>query len=97
MCGCECCISAKSMHSSLLTRCDHYPKKLKYQSNNSHNRRSVEIKSRIFETYKNDVIPHGHNIQKLVTYMTMATMCPFSSAQHAQPHWKCVLICDKNV
>ena len=32
MCGCECCISAKSIHSSLLSCHDRYLKKLKYQS-----------------------------------------------------------------
>ena len=32
MCGCECCISAKSIHSSLLYWCDRYLKKLKDKS-----------------------------------------------------------------
>ena len=32
LCGCECCISAKSIHSSLLSWCDSYLKKLKDKS-----------------------------------------------------------------
>ena len=40
MCGCECCISTKSIHSSLLSWHDPYLKKLKYQSQNAQNRRS---------------------------------------------------------
>ena len=35
MCCCECCISAKSIHSSLLSWRDRYLKKLKYQSQDS--------------------------------------------------------------
>ena len=31
MCGCECCIYSKSIHSSLLSWHDHYLKKLKYK------------------------------------------------------------------
>ena len=42
MCGCECCISDKSIHSSLLSWRDRYLKKLKYQSQNSKSRRSGE-------------------------------------------------------
>ena len=43
MCGCECCISAKSMHSSLLTWRDRHLKDLKDRSNNEQNRRSGEL------------------------------------------------------
>ena len=42
MCGCECCIYDKSIHALLLSWCDWYLKKLKYQSQNAQNRRSVE-------------------------------------------------------
>ena len=42
MCGCECCISAKSMHSSLLLWRDNYITKLKDISQNAQNRRSGE-------------------------------------------------------
>ena len=42
VCGCECCISYKSIHSSLLSWHDRYLKKLKYQIQNSQNRRCGE-------------------------------------------------------
>ena len=35
MCGCECCIYDKSIHSSFLSWCDRYLKKLKDQSQNA--------------------------------------------------------------
>ena len=43
MCGCECCICAKLMHSSLLTRRDRRLKHLKDRSHNAQNRISGEI------------------------------------------------------
>ena len=51
MCGCKCCISAKSIHSSLLSWCDRSLKKLKDISQNSQNRRSGGKANRIYETY----------------------------------------------
>ena len=42
MCGCKCYISAKSIHSSLLSWRDRYLKKLKDQSQNAQSRRSGE-------------------------------------------------------
>ena len=42
MCGCECCIYAKSIHASLLSWYDWYLKKLKDQIQNDQNRRSGE-------------------------------------------------------
>ena len=62
MCGCECCIYAKSVHSSLLSWCDRYLKKLKYQIQNTQKRRSGEKANHIYETYKNTVMPHGRHI-----------------------------------
>ena len=59
MCGCECCISAKSIHSSLLSWRDRYLKKLKDKSQNSQIRRSGEKSHHIYTTYKNTVMPHG--------------------------------------
>ena len=62
MCGCECCISSKSIHSSLLPWSYCYLKKLKDISQNAQNRRSGEKSNRIYETYKNTVVPHGRHI-----------------------------------
>ena len=62
MCGCECCISAKIIHSSLLSWCDRYLKKLKYQIQNAQSRRSGEKAHHIYTTYINTVMPHGSHI-----------------------------------
>ena len=59
MCGCECFISAKSMHSYLLTCNDCHLKKPKERSHNARNRRSDELSSNQFETNKNYVKYHG--------------------------------------
>ena len=59
MCGCECCISDKSIHSSFISWRDGYLKKLKDQSQNSQSRRSGEKAHQIYATYKNTVMPHS--------------------------------------
>ena len=59
MCSCECCIYAKSMHLYLLTRCDRHIKNFKDRSHNAQNRRSGELSSDLFETYKNSVRSPG--------------------------------------
>ena len=62
MCGFVCCISAKIMHSSLLTWrgcCLNY---LKDRSCNAQNRISGEISCCIFETNNNAVRPNGCHI-----------------------------------
>ena len=62
MCGCECCISAKSIHSSLLSWLDRYLKRLKDHIQNSQSRRSGERAHQIYTTYKNTVMPYGSHI-----------------------------------
>ena len=52
MCDCKCCISSKSMYSSLLTWRDRRLKHLRDISRTAQNRRSSEMSSHIFETYK---------------------------------------------
>ena len=44
--------------------------------------------NRIYETYKNTVMPHGHNIYAIEYHMDKATMCAYSQSNHALPHWK---------
>ena len=51
MCGCECCIYAKSIHSSLLSWRDRYLKRLKDKSQNSQSRRSGEKAHHIYTKY----------------------------------------------
>ena len=62
MCGCKCCISAKSIHSSLLSWRDSYLRKLKDHSQNDEKKTSGEKSNRIYETYRNTVMTHGHHI-----------------------------------
>ena len=77
MCGCECCISAKSIHSSLLSWRDRYLKRLKDESQNAQSRRSGERAHQIYTTYKNTVMPHGNHIYAKASDMANATMCTY--------------------
>ena len=90
MCCCECCKSSKVINSSLFTWRDRRLKNLNDKSNNAQNRDSGEISSRIFETYKGTVQPHGCHIYNTDVEMVMATMFTCTSKNHGLPHWKCV-------
>ena len=91
MCGCECCIYAKIIHSSLLSWRDRYLENPKDQSQNAQIRRSGEKAHHIYTTYKNTVMPHGRHIYAKASDMANAKMCTYSQPDHALPHWKCVL------
>ena len=52
MCGCECCIYAKSINSSVLSWRDRYFKRLTDHSQNAQSRRSGERAHQIYTTYK---------------------------------------------
>ena len=93
VCGCECCISDKSIHSSLLSWRDRYVKKLNNQSQNAQSRRSGEKVHHIYKIYKNTVTPHGSHIYAKVSDMEKATMCTYPNSDRALPHCKCVLRC----
>ena len=96
MCSCECCISAKIVHSSLLSCRYFYLKKLKDLSQNAQNRRSGGKETRIYGTYKNTVMPHGRHIYAKAYEMAKETICAYSHSDHPLPHWKYVLrCCDK--
>ena len=70
MCGCECCIYYKIIHSSLLSWRDWYLVKSNH----------------IYETYKNTVMPHGRHIYAKSYYISKATMCAYPQSDHALPH-----------
>ena len=74
------------MNSYLLTWRDCHLKRLKDRSHNAQNRRSDEISSHIFETYNNDVRPHGCHIYNTAVYMAMSKMCPCTSKRHGLLH-----------
>ena len=96
ICGCECYISSKSMHLYMLTWSNSCLKYLKDISHNAQNIRSGEISSRIFETYKNAVQPHGFHIYNTASCISMEKTCPCTSKHHGIPHWEFVLrCCDK--
>ena len=50
-------------------------------------------KSRIYEAYKNTVMPHGRHIYANSSAMTKTKMCSYPHSDHALPHWKRVLKC----
>ena len=52
-----------------------YKKKLKDIIQNAQNRRSGEKENRIYETYKNTVMPHGCHIYAKAYDMAKETMC----------------------
>ena len=96
ICGCECCLSFKSMNFSLLIWVDSCLKQLKDISQNAQKRSAGEISSPIFETYNNAVRPRVCNIYNNAADMSMATMCPCTFKYHGLPHWKFLLhCCDK--
>ena len=93
MCGCDYCISAKTINPSLLSWRDTDLKKLKNKIKNALSRRSVEKAHHIYETYKNTVMPHGRHNYAKASDMANATMCTYPRSDHALPHWKYVLWC----
>ena len=54
---------------------------------------SGEKSNRIYETYKNIVMPHGRHIYAKASDMEKATMCRYPQSDNALPHWECVLRC----
>ena len=91
--GCECCVSNKTIHSSLLSWRDRYLKKTKDKIQNAQNRRSGEKLHQIYETYKNTVMPHGHIIYAKASDTTKAKICIYPHSDHSFPHWNFVLRC----
>ena len=77
----------------MLSKRDRYLKKLKDKIQNSQSRRSGEKSHRIYETYRNTVVPHGSHIYAKASDMEKATMFTYPHSDHALPHWKCVLRC----
>ena len=71
-------------------------KKLKYQIQNSQNRRSGGKSNRIYETYKNMVMLHGRHIYVKAYDMEKATMCAYPHSYHSLTHWKYIMqVCAK--
>ena len=77
MCGCECLVSAKSMHSSLLSWRDRYLKNSRISSKIIKTEGLGKKNIRIYETYKNKVMPHGRHIYAKSCNTAKATMCAY--------------------
>ena len=84
MCGYECRISDKNIHSSLLSWHDRFLK-LKDQSQNAQIRRSGEKATHAYETHKNTVMPHESHIYTKSSGMAQATVCTYPESDHALP------------
>ena len=93
MCGCECCISDKIIHSALISWNDRYLEKIKYKSQNAQSRRSSEKVHHVYETYKNTVMPHDNHIYTKAYDMEKAKMCTYPQSDHALPRCKYALRC----
>ena len=93
MCGCECYIYSKIIHSSLLSWRDGYLKKLKDKIQNAQSKRSDEKLNNIYETHKNTVMLHGLHIYSKASDMENAKMCAYTQSDNALPHWKCASQC----
>ena len=93
MCGFQCFIFAKIIHFSLISWCDCYLEKLKDQIQNSQNRRSRGKANRIYETYKNKVMPYGRNSYAKASGMSRVTMCAYTQSYHVLQHQKFLLRC----
>ena len=65
-------------------------KKIKYQSHNALNIRSVKMANPIFETYKQSVMSHDFHSYQTAYDMAMAIMCAYPPSQHTLSHWKYV-------
>ena len=94
MCGCECCISAKSINSSLLSWCDRYLKNSKIKEKII--KSDCLLKKNItYMKHIKTVMPHGRHIYAKSPDMEKSTMRTYPQYYHALPSWKCVLrFCD---
>ena len=82
MCGCECCISAKIIHSPLLSLRDWYFKNSNIKSKILKIEGPGEKQIRIYETYKNTFMPHRCHIYVKASDMAKATVFAYPQSDH---------------
>ena len=87
MCGCKCCIYAKSIHLLLLSWHDPYFKKPDIKVSMLKTEVLVKKKICIYETYKNRLIPHVRHIYAKESDIAQDTICAYPQSDHALPHW----------
>ena len=93
MCGCECCISDKIIHSSLLSWRDRYSKNSNIKSKMIKSEGLMKKHITYMKHIKIIVMPHGRHIYAKAYGMAKATMCKYPQSDHTLPHWKYVLRC----
>ena len=91
LCTCESVVYLEKVCVRLFYPGVIFTQKIKDQSHNVHSRISVEITSRIFETYENAARLHGCHIHNTASDMVMLTMCTFPFPHNELPHLKCML------
>ena len=77
MCGYECFISTKCIHSSLISWRDRYLKNLSIKYKMLKTEGLGEKKIYIYKTYKNTAIPHGSHIYAKLYDMAKAKICVY--------------------
>ena len=97
MCGCECCIYSKSMHSSLLSWRESFFEKTQDQICNSQKIRSGEMSNNLFEIYKHYVTPHRNHMFQTESDIAMVTMCEYIPSNYELPHWKGFFVVLRNL
>ena len=93
MCGWECCISAKSIHLSLLSWRDRYLKKSRIKDKIIKTEGIRKKKICIHETYKNRVTPHGSHIYAKASDTAKEGTCAYPQSDCGLTHWTCVIRC----
>ena len=93
MCDYECCIPAKSIHSSSPPWREWYKEKSNIKAKIPKTEGLVKNKMFVYETYKNTVMSHGRHIYEKASYMKNSTIHSYPQSDYALPHWKCVLQC----
>ena len=88
---CKCCISDKSIHSSLLSWRDRNLKNSRIKAKILKIEGPGKKKSCTYETYKNTVMPHERHIYAKSSDMAKATMRSHPESDHTLPHRKCVM------
>ena len=78
MCGCECCISAKIIHSSLMSWSDFHLKNSRISAKMLKIEGPGKKKISIYETYKNTVMPHGRHIYAKAYDTAKESICVYS-------------------
>ena len=93
MCGCEVCITANSMHTSLLAWHTRVATKLQKQAENSGHCYSAGALQQCYESYHDQIMIEGEHKYPKVRQAAYSMMCQCPNTEDNLPHWKYVLGC----